>query len=169
MKKQDALIFEKQISDSKKKLLLYKVTGPWLKEPNRLEWEHLGMDCLIVRAPITYNLCGYVGVTKKHPFYEKDYDDVHDQGLLVHGGLTFSDHCQGAICHKKKQKVWWLGFDTSHCDDLSPGMMANSSFLKDMLPHLNSLGDPFQRGIYRDFDYVKKETENLAQQLAQLN
>lgn len=74
--------------------------------------------------------------------------------ISVHGGLTFSGHCQGTeekgICHKTdgKDKVWWFGFDCAHYDDFCPKK------------------DYMREGTYRDFAYVTQEVVSLAKQMA---
>lgn len=127
--------------------------GEWDDEPDKLQWkdEKTGLTCLIVRNSMGA-LCGYVGVQKGHRFYEKDYNDVPAN---VHGGLTYSDHCDtdGAICHVpapgEPDDIWWLGFDCSHWNDLNPSMRYCGG------------------GIYRNIEYVKAECSNLAQQIAE--
>src|SRR5262245_60814744 len=111
--------------------------GPWLNEPDRDEWRDpkTGLVCLIVRHS-TGALCGYVGVPPEHPFFEMDYGNERMWSLNVHGGLTYSDHCSGHICHTpalgEPDTVWWLGFDCGHLLDYIPGM-------------------PFPSGTYRTF------------------
>jgi hypothetical protein len=65
--------------------------GPWKSEPDKLQWpdEATGLPCLIKRNPVGA-LCGYVGVTSDHPYYQQDYDSVN---LDAHGGLTFAAGC----------------------------------------------------------------------------
>ena len=80
--------------------------GPWLSEPDKVQFKDpdTGLDCLIVRNRFGA-LCGYVGVPAGHPAHGKDYDDVD---VSVHGGLTFSGHCQpaahghGALAHDRE-------------------------------------------------------------------
>lgn len=126
--------------------------GPWNDEPDRVEWRAHGFPCLIVRAPLGH-LCGYVGVPPEHPEYDEDSD--HDD-LYVHGGITYAEHCQGAICHVpapgEPDDVLWLGFDCGHSGDISPRLAA--------------LGSSWPDDIYRDIEYVRRETERLAEQLA---
>jgi hypothetical protein len=136
--------------------------GPWQQEPDKVQWidEATELDCLIVRNHMGA-LCGYVGLPPQHPLHGVEYQDAPD--LDVHGGLTFSDHCQeGAeedgICHipaeGRPANVWWLGFDCAHCFDLSPATEAR-------LPaHLRD-----QREVYRDRAYVEAECAKLAAQL----
>lgn len=50
--------------------------GPWNDEPDKKQWldKETGLPCLIVRNQMGA-LCGYVGVSKEHPFYGKSYSD----------------------------------------------------------------------------------------------
>jgi hypothetical protein len=120
--------------------------GPWSNEPDKGLWEHAGFDCMIVRNRLGA-LCGYVGVHKGHPWFGAVYDDVEAD---VHGGLTYSDYCAGPICHPKPEKTYWLGFDCAHAGDFAP-MMARHAV-------------PFADEVYRDWAYVKREVERLAEQ-----
>lgn len=140
-----------RLEDTQKNL----VDGPWMNEPNRIEFVHEGFHCLIQRAPMTYAWCGYVGLPKTHPFYGKPYEEIE---VDVHGGLTYAAYCSHYICHKTEEEddLFWLGFDCAHCNDLTPGM------------HRKDLDNqyPFMRGnVYRDVDYVVTETKRLAEQL----
>lgn len=122
--------------------------GPWDGEPDKRQWidEATGLPCLIVRNHMGA-LCGYVGVSAGHPWFEKPYQAV-DNHVRVHGGLTYSNHCQEGICHVvedgEDDNVWWIGFDCAHAGDLWPG---------------HGLGE-----IYRDMAYVTAECASLAQQ-----
>ncbi len=153
--------------------------GPWDDEPDKVQMLHKesGLDCLIVRAPLGA-LCGYVGVTEGHPFFNVDYgactlkpacgepycEHTPESILQVHGGITFSNMCQEdrehGVCHTplpgRSDKVFWLGFDCNHFDDLAPFMAQLD---------LDRLGRGQQ---YRAIDYVKNEIEQLAQQLADM-
>jgi len=125
--------------------------GPWQGEPDRLEFEHAGMPCLLLRNS---SWCGYVGVPPGHPWHGRDYDEVLPYPD-VHGGLTYAASCNGLICHVPKpgesDDVWWLGFDCAHSGDLC----------------LYSLVLDRPRGYetYRDIGYVRRETERLAEQV----
>jgi hypothetical protein len=133
--------------------------GPWQHEPDRLEWRHAsGLPCLIVRNGMG-SLCGYVGVPPEHPFYMRHYDqcEVH-----VHGGLTFSRHCSGEICHKpepgEERDIWWLGFDCAHYRDLMPAMRTLSAVR--LFASLNRSDE-----TYKPIAYVQPEVERLAEQV----
>lgn len=117
--------------------------GPWQEEPHRHLWEVDGYECLIIRNHLGA-LCGYVGVQRWHPWFEKFYDNVD---ASVHGGLTFAGFCTGIICHPGRDRVWWLGFDCAHYMDVAPGMLAYSS--------------SFASGEYRNIDYVRNEVLDL--------
>ena len=140
--------------------------GPWQNEPDKAQWDHAGFDCLIVRGP-SGSLCGYVGVPPSHPLHGKGYDQCYgeDWDLDVHGGLTFADSCAETeeedkhICHKDGicEDVWWLGFDCAHSGDLSPKYHERYSELA------------WPGETYKDFAYVKHQTESLARQLEQAN
>ena len=159
--------------------------GPWQDESDHIEWEHLGFPCMMHRAPMG-NWCGYVAVPPGHPLHgityhhctqvppceetrKGNYCDHRPEFLLnVHGGLTYSDRCQGHICHVPKpgepDDVWWFGFDCAHAFDLLP---AATPLMKEIgHPHPHFLDG---RAIYRDVPYVKNEVENLAQQLHDKN
>lgn len=138
--------------------------GEWQNEPDRLEFEHSGFPCLLLRnIAVTGSWCGYVALPPSHPYFEKSYDDI-DEDLEVHGGLTYNSHCQGDICHKPKtdesDNVWWLGFDCAHFGDLSPRLAA-------LMDSLYSPFLPFNEH-YKNLNYVKRETEKLAKQLAEV-
>lgn len=141
--------------------------GPWQHEPDRISWEYLGFPCLINRNPHTGHLCGYVGVPKGHPLHGKSYDDVPYEQVSVHGGLTYTEGCQGDpekdICHVAEDgdHVWWLGFDCAHNGDIVPAM----KMLYEPGGPLAHRSRDDHGEVYRDEDYVRAEVESLAKQL----
>ena len=140
--------------------------GPWIDEPDKIQWpdEETGLPCLVVRNSWNGILCGYVGVSEDHPYFKKHYHDV-EGGVVIHGGLTFSESCHdwddesSGICHMpgegEPDHVWWLGFDCGHFYDL--------------IPHCEGFDtgfDPIEHdALYRDVSYVEHECRHLAQQL----
>lgn len=148
--------------------------GPWQDEPDKVQWtdDATGLPCLTVRNTMG-SWCGYVGVAEGHPLYqvsygacvyghEDCYDHAPDGMLEVHGGITFSDMCADdqqpyGVCHipepGQPDHVWWLGFDTAHCNDLAPSMAQYYSH---------------ERDVYRTLEYVQNECTALARQLAAL-
>lgn len=134
--------------------------GQWNSEPDKLQWidEATGLDCLIVRAPHSGHLCGYVGVPEGHKLFGKDDQDVE---VTVHGGLTFSGKCnesdkEHGICHRpfpgRPDHVWWLGFDCAHLGDISPESIRRF--------------DTDYHATYKTVHYVKGQCRELAKQLA---
>lgn len=159
--------------------------GPWDSEPmDKVQWTDpsTGYACLAVRSRLGA-WCGYVGVTRSHPWYGVDYRECtageqaedhdrqyceHSPGNLtsVHGGLTYSNACNGAICHAPEpgepDDVWWFGFDTAHHMDLVPGLRAAIRALPALeFPTLRAYRPD---GTYRTLDYVRAETARLAMQ-----
>ena len=133
--------------------------GEWNSEPDKIQWvdEYSNLDCLILRNSFGA-LCGYVGVTRDHPLFRKDEDDID---VSVHGGVTFTDVCSASegdehICHVPFQgrdpDVWWIGFDCAHNSDFIPGM--SSVF--------------YERNSYKNVRYVKNEVKSLASQLKEI-
>jgi hypothetical protein len=84
--------------------------------------------------------------------------------INVHGGLTYSGSCRGAICHVPQpgepDPVWWFGFDCSHAWDVTPGMDAALRKAGSRLPDMG-----LRDSVYRDAAYVRLEVERLAEQL----
>lgn len=67
---------------------------------------------------------GYVAIPPEHPLYKKDYDEV--EGVLVHGGLTFSNMFSNfktdnieLLNGEIPEDYWVFGFDTCHFGDNS--------------------------------------------------
>lgn len=142
--------------------------GPWQNEPDRAEFKHAGMACMISRGP--YGAwCGYVAVPAGHPCYEVNYGNLD---VEVHGEPTYSNKCGGHICHVPEpgepDDVWWIGFDCGHSGfegDLVPADHA----MHQKLSHLTGIdiGPRFgMNEVYRDQAYVTAETKRLAEQLA---
>lgn len=116
--------------------------GDWDNEPDFLEWtdDSTSYPCMAIRTELTGSWCGYVGVSKDHPLFEKDYHDITD--LEVHGGITYGNPLKG------KEGYWFFGFDCAHFGDFCP-----------IHPNL------FLNGDYRNLSYVQKECASLAKQL----
>jgi hypothetical protein len=120
---------------------------PWTKEPNVAVWHASGFACHIYRHPEMQHLCGYVHLPAGHPWFGADYDAIHayDESLWVHGGLTYA--------HAGHDNDWVIGFDCAHAGDYVPGLERVRTT------------SPAERGeTYRNFEWVKAETESLAAQ-----
>lgn len=157
---------------------------PWKNEPDDAVFEAHGLKCQIRRVSWSGHLCGYVGLPESHPWFGKQYGDsvkasrelierpidIDKVGAInvlcastkgddiaeacdivllvdVHGGLTYSAEGGGEL-----SGLWVFGFDCAHSGDLCPVTAEKYG---------SSVAD-----VYRDFEYVKRETESLARQLA---
>jgi hypothetical protein len=110
-------------------------------EPNYSLYLYKNVICELRRHKNFFTVNGYIYLTQDHPWYQKDYDDI---SIDVHGGLTFSQS-------DPHLDLWCIGFDTNHYGDLG-----GTSFL---LHDEESV-----EGTYRNWEYVKRETENMVQQ-----
>ncbi len=139
----------------------------WEDEPDHVEFNHAGLNCQIKRMKSMGHLCGYVQVLEGHPTYKRGLQSG-EFNIDVHGGITFSDEISKPVGpnippFKTKTKRlhlvypgWWHGFDCAHAGDHSPGIVA-------MAPNTDNADD-----FYRNIDYVRKQTESLAEQLAKI-
>lgn len=170
--------------------------GPWQDEPDKKQWRDpaTGLACLIVRGPVG-SWCGYVGVEPGHRLYEQEYgqnrvfpcdkdctEEWHgacrpDFVFSVHGGLTFSGHCQGkakeatGICHRpgpgETDRVWWFGFDCAHAGDYAPGIDRIPGLTYHDRYHGKVDGEAaWPEDTYKTQAYVEREVTELAQQIA---
>ena len=134
--------------------------GPWSNEPDRVEWRHAGLPCLLVRSRFGA-WCGYAGVFPGHPWHGQRYD-ADQVEVSVHGGLTYSAHCQGDICHVpapgEPDDVYWFGLDCGHVWDLVPGLKQTALTI--------AWPESLPREVYRDVEYARGQVERLAEQFA---
>lgn len=159
------------------------------------DWQYLNFKCRIKRNH-SMALCGYVGVEKRNILFGRGMNDrlevgdvkevldvpVHDTpdifGMLheafgdheegtvpvnmlfsAHGGINFSQTM------RDDEDTWWFGFDCAHAGDLSPMFVMGEMpvFMK------GRFVDFHLKYTYRDFEYVKAEVQNLAEQLLKYN
>ena len=159
--------------------------NPWENEPDNKQWEAHGYRCEIKRVKSSGHLCGYVTIPDSHPWFGLSFgDDVTpisepdmehcsvigafchalkdenektpgmvgmDIAIAVHGGITFGEN---------PGYGWTLGFDCAHDRDLCP--------VRDAWFAERGFGSDAGTSIYRDIDYVTRETESLAAQLKQV-
>jgi len=97
--------------------------------------------------------CGYVGIPKEHPLFDKGYSEGEypntPEGMFaVHGGITYSGGHHGYPIADDKE-LWWLGFDCAHLGDATLGK--------------HSFNEEY--AVFRDVPYVTAECEKLALQL----
>ena len=137
--------------------------GPWLDEPDRVEFRHAGLPCLLNRNRMG-TWCGYVAVPPGHALHGKHYNDAD---VRVHGGLTYADRCSGEICHTPEpgepDDVRWFGFDCGHGGDFVPAL---DTMMRERYGGLPNDATFYEGARYRDLAYVRRQTESLAEQLA---
>jgi hypothetical protein len=146
--------------------------GPWQTEPDRVDFTHAGLPCLLLRNHHGA-WCGYAAVPPGHPWHGKDWtEDDAVSKVEVHWGINYTSLCDGFICHVpaagEPADVWWFGFSCDHAWDVAPTIEAR----------LRSLGHrPFAEThpeyarvlppeVYRDLAHVRAHVERLAEQLA---
>ncbi len=160
--------------------------GPWQAEPDKVEWRHLGLPCLIVRNG-SGALCGYVGVPPTHPLHGVGYNEetpVLKDALAARmekplGETPSMAVMLGALLGDMKPRLDTV-FDVHGgltysdkcrgeiCHMPAPGEADDVWWLGFDCGHA---GDyiPRHRGIggdvYRDVAYVKAEVERLAVQI----
>jgi len=131
----------------------------WETEPDYMDGKFFGLPVFIRRHEDFKTLNGYVGVPDGNKYYEKDYDDLGDVDVEVHGGLTFA----GGGTHKIFGYYWWFGFDCAHAFDYSPGrtqMMEQAGMPTITLRSLHA------NEVYRNMPYVQEQCIQLAYQLS---
>lgn len=124
----------------------------WELEPNELRFEHVGLKCLVIRANHLGHLNGYVGMNG----IDSTLDSLEAK-IDVHGGVTFFQpisNLPDMLSAHFKDCTHVVGFDTAHYSDL--------------VPYFFSKGMQVGDGTYRDMEYVKEQTEKMAEQLKNL-
>jgi hypothetical protein len=129
----------------------------WETEPDYITGKFFGLDCAIIRHKELKHLCGYVAVSKKHPFFKVSCWDEQLKDIDVHGGLTFASF-------RNNKSQWWFGFDCAHAWDYSPGLA--ESLKNNPGISANTLDILFNDTTYRNIKFVQRETAWLAFQLA---
>lgn len=128
--------------------------------------------------------CGYVGIPRGHPFFGLSFSDrvpvnrgtilVKDQSPMAlfieafhkedgHVALDILLDCPGGVTWGANHVplggglpgYWYLGFDCSHYNDLSPKDMVQG-LIEDM---------SWRSGTYRDYDFTLAACRKLAEQL----
>lgn len=111
---------------------------PWLTEPDFEQWTHEGMKCEVRRNRLMGHLCGYVYLPDEHKLRGVSINEL--SSIDVHGGVTFFDG----------EKA---GFDCAHAGDLQP---------------YHPYGEGVGFDTYRSLEWVKAETNHMADQLAKV-
>lgn len=139
-------------SDKKLKAWGY---GEWVEEPDQIEFEYLGYQCLILRMmypvdnPVVLgmgNLNGYVKIPDDHPWNGLDEEDIP---CNVHGGITYAQN---------RNDGFWIGFDCGHTLDIVPSMVRNSPGYMEALASFNV---PIS---YKNISFVENEIKSIVNQ-----
>ncbi len=171
--------------------MTFYVHGEWENEPDFEEFVHAELPCLVVRTDMGH-LCGYVGVPPGHPAYPTKLEDMNttmreglpdfrdeekwmiepnpdapehmidisyqDLDVEVHGGLTWSE--LGDEYRGRRKGFKWFGFDCAHVGDYLPPTDEKIAEINARFP-MNH-----RKEEYKNWSYVRKEVEHLAEQLA---
>lgn len=107
---------------------------------------------------------GFVGVDTKHPFYQKPLDDllqlpkVIEMFFCIHGGISWAGRLPSRWS-KFTKDYWWLGIETTQGDDLIP-------IIK--LEDLGEMAKMISHQTYKDFRFIRRETDKLAKYILSL-
>lgn len=138
--------------------------GKWLSEPDLCVWEH-GLPCLAIRDMGMGIWKGFVAVKEGHPLFGKHIEEMLKQPVMmdvflaVYGGLSGA----GRLPAKYKEfakDYWWIGIETSHGGDLMPLLK-----LDDSDPNMAKM---ISTQTYKDFSFIRKETNKLAKLISKL-
>jgi len=120
------------------------------------DWIHNGLRCVVILSTTLGHRCGYVGVPKDNPLFEKDYREI-DFLIEVHGGLTYSGGGNESK-YPVKSDLWWFGYDCAHSGD--------GKDLLNCKPEVLKLEIKFPTGgVVRTLDYCITECERMAEQI----
>jgi hypothetical protein len=129
--------------------------GPWHAEPDRVELEHGGIPCLLLRGP-RGAWCGYVGLPVDHPWAAIDlirrggtWDRCH---VTYQRGRPPSDE-PPPEADRPIGDAQWIGFACSEEGDLALDVLTLGLRLR-----LRSQ----EREIYRELAFAEREVRRLA-------
>lgn len=126
-------------------------------------FEYRGYPCVIILQDSGHR-CGYVGLTRKSPYFQVNYDDID---ISCHGGLTYSSEY---LYEQEDKNVWWIGFDCAHYDD-GKDYEAIRAHFSDEYKLLRSVGiikegeRRSHNGVVRTMAFVRAELRNIVDQL----
>lgn len=138
--------------------------GKWLTEPDLCRWHHQ-LPCLALRDMAMGIWKGFVSVDETHPFYGKSVDELMkipealEIFFSVYGGLSGT----GRLPAKYKEHAknfWWIGIETTHGGDLMP-------LIKPDVPE-QDMNKMLSGQTYKDLRFIRRETNKLANLLAQI-
>lgn len=122
-------------------------------------FEHEGYPCVVLFMPMGYR-CGYVGVPKTHPAYQKGYFDFR---IDCHGGVTYAeDH----LYNQDDAETWWIGFDCNHLGD-APDVVAAKQYFPEHYERMEKYGyyHRYPESWHIPLETAKSECRSIAEQL----
>jgi hypothetical protein len=147
--------------------------GEWVNEPDLVSFEHMGIQCKVLRMAIRElyakdfhvfggYLNGYVAIPSDHPYYQKKYEDMN---IECHQGLTFGEYSD----------THWIGFDCAHSGDYipstehikktDPGMQEWRDRDEVLKKRFNLHDSPIFKQIYRNIQFCIDQCKHIAEQL----
>jgi len=127
----------------------------------KLQKEHLELKKRVPDSPLLKympiglgHLCGYIKMPKRHPWYDKPYDDIHAESEQ----LTYSS---------MEKDGYWIGFDFAHSGDLVPSMNVLDQVYSNLSPDLKQIQERVEKykekhpDTYKTIGYAMKSCENL--------
>lgn len=123
------------------------------EEGDRKEFQHLGLECLILRHSELKHLCGYVGISLDMLTEAEKNRSYEDWDIDCHGGLTFG--ALGNDDSKWKKGYLWLGFDCAHLGDVVP----STDYTQTDYTHRDSIS------TYKDMAFVDAQLRSMCEQL----
>lgn len=143
--------------------------GIWMDEPDEVEWDsdEWRVPCLIMRTPALGNLCGYVGVAPAHPWHGLGLNGL-DAVCSVHWGITWAaprDHLRVTRTDETVADHWYIGFDCAHAFDLVPHYrtLFRERAVQPLYIASGPPAPPYT-DVYKDFVWVRRRVEELAEQ-----
>lgn len=139
--------------------------GSWSKEPDFCSWQSYGFSCLAIRDMKLGMWRGLVGLKNTHPFSEKSVEEIlkvkngMDLFIDIYGGIASAGRLP--VKHKEHgQGLWWLGIETSNGGDLIPLLKLDENDIE--------MKKVIGRQTYKDFSFIRKETNKMAKYLGKI-
>jgi hypothetical protein len=163
---------QKHLYTSDQKILWWGY-GEWVEEPDLVTFEHMGIECKVVRMAIEEPyakdfhmfggfLNGYVAIPADHYLYQKRYEEIN---IDCHGGLTFGE------CSDRH----WIGFDCAHSYDYTPSyehMKKTAPWMNDcrdieegLKKRFNLQDSPIFYRRYKNINFCIEQCKSMAEQL----
>lgn len=140
--------------------------GPWQTEPDRVEFVHVGVACLMMRHAEWGSWNAYAAVEPGHPWHG---NERAEEECIAHGGITWcgpSDQTWRLLSRPRQLgNHWWIGFDCGHAFDFQPGLVASllgAGIARATREFASAFGTTV---AYRDQAYVTEEVKRVAEQV----